>query len=105
MTTGTFRHKFVTGLVAIAAIAVGAVAIARSSTDTNTSSFSKAQPPAAMCPKIAWPYGCEWRPAAELNKKRLSALRKQRRLHLRFLASAVSVPPAANRETEADRGR
>jgi hypothetical protein len=107
MRTGTFRHKFVTGLVAIAAVVVAAVAIARSSSDAETNSFANAQPTAAICPKIAWPYGCEWRPAAEPGTKRLSARKnsKHSRLHMRFLARAVSAAPAFNRETDADWGR
>jgi hypothetical protein len=42
-----FMHKFVFALAAITAAVAGAVAIARSSTDTNLSSRSKAQPLAA----------------------------------------------------------
>ena len=64
-------HKIVVSVVAIAAAAVaGAVAVARSSTDTNTSTFPKTHALAAACPKIDWPYGCQWRPAPSLTKKK-----------------------------------
>jgi hypothetical protein len=50
-----FMHKFVFALAAITAAVAGAVATARSSTDTDLSSRSKAQPLAAKCPMIDWP--------------------------------------------------
>ena len=72
-------HTLTASLVGIAAVVAGAVAIARSSTDTNISSFAKTQPLAATCPKIEWPYGCAWRPEANLATKRLSAKKDKRR--------------------------
>jgi hypothetical protein len=78
-------HKVIRGLVAIAAVIVGAVAIARSSADTNTSSFPKTRLLAATCPKLEWPYGCDWRPANDSGIKHLSARSdKRRRLYMRF---------------------
>jgi len=76
-----FTHKFAVGLAGIAATVAGAVAIARSSTDTNVSSQSKTQPLAAKCPMIDWPYGCKWHPGGESETKHLS-VRKSKRGHL-----------------------
>jgi hypothetical protein len=85
-----FTHKFALGLVGMVAAVAGAVAMARSSTDTEISSFSKAQPLAATCPKIDWPYGCRWRPAAEAETKHLSARASRRgHLHTSFLGKRV----------------
>ena len=64
-------HKFAVGLVGITATVAGAVAIAHSSTDTNVSSMSKAQPLAAKCPMIDWPYGCRWHPGGKSETKHL----------------------------------
>jgi hypothetical protein len=78
-------HKFVFGLVGITAVVGGAVAMARSSPDANISRFSKTQPLAATCPKIDWPYGCEWRPQT-LGTKHLSVRKgKHNRLYMSFL--------------------
>jgi hypothetical protein len=62
-------HKIAVGVVAIAAAAV-AGAVARSSTDANISTFPKTHALAAACPKIDWPYGCQWRPTVGLTKKK-----------------------------------
>jgi hypothetical protein len=61
-------HAVIASLIGIAAVVAGAVAIARSSTDTNVSSLAKTPPPAAACPKLEWPYGCDWRPANSGNR-------------------------------------
>jgi hypothetical protein len=87
-------HKFVVGLVGITAAVAGAVAIARSSTDANISSLSKAQPKAqpfaAKCPMIDWPYGCRWHPTAQSEAKHLSARKNGRgHLHTSFLGKRV----------------
>ena len=63
-------YKFAAACVgAILAITV-AVALTYSFTETNDGNFSKAAKldvlptqPGTECPKIAWPYGCEWHPA------------------------------------------
>jgi hypothetical protein len=79
-------HKVIAGLVGIAAIVAGAVAIARSSTDTNISSFAKTQPLAATCPKLDWPYGCKWRQQINLGAKHLSLDKNK---HRRFSMSGA----------------
>jgi hypothetical protein len=87
-------HKFAVGLVGITAAVVGAVAMARSSTDTNINSLSKAQPQAqpfaAKCPMIDWPYGCRWRPTAQSEAKHLSVRKSGLgHLHTSFLGKRV----------------
>jgi hypothetical protein len=52
-------------LVGITAAVAGAVALAGSSANTNVSTVSKGQPFAATCPKIEWPYGCDWRAVSD----------------------------------------
>jgi|307.fasta_scaffold555327_1 hypothetical protein len=85
-----FTHKFAVGLVGITAAVAGAVAMARSSTEANVSSLSKAQPLAAKCPMIDWPYGCKWRPTAESVTKHLWARKSKRgRLHASLLGKRV----------------
>jgi hypothetical protein len=71
--------KFVTGLVGIAVTVAGAVAIARSSVNRNISSFPKAQATGITCPKIAWPYGCDWRASAAFVTKNLPVRRSRHR--------------------------
>jgi len=63
-------HKIIGSFVAVAALVAGAVAVARSSADTNISTFPKTRVLDATCPKIEWPYGCAWRSAADLRKKK-----------------------------------
>jgi hypothetical protein len=107
MRPGLFTHKFVTAFVAIVAIVAGAVAIARPSADTNISRFAKAQPAVATCPKIAWPYGCEWRPPVDLGTKRLSARKnsKHDRPSMAYLAKPLAAALVLKHQTKADRGR
>jgi hypothetical protein len=81
-------HKVMAGLVGIAAIVAGAVAIARSSTDTNISSFAKTQPLAATCPKLDWPYGCKWRQQIKFGCQALVIRKKQQR---RFSMSGATA--------------
>ncbi len=81
-----FNPKFLAGLIGITAVVAGAVAFARSSADTNISSFSKVQPLAATCPKFDWPYGCKWRPHAVSGTKHLAVRKSKRsRLYMSFL--------------------
>ena len=78
-------QKVAASLVGIAAVVVGAMAIARSSADTNTSSFPKTRILAVACPKIDWPYGCDWRPANDSAIKHVSLRRDKRsRLYMSF---------------------
>jgi hypothetical protein len=64
-----------------------AVALAHPSAETNDGKFLKAakldfsdtQP---ECPKIAWPYGCEWRPSVRSSTKHI--LVQRRRHHYRL---------------------
>jgi hypothetical protein len=82
---GVAMHKVIASVVGIAAVVVGAVAIARSSTGTNTSSFPKTRAVAATCQKIEWPYGCAWHPANDSRTKHLSARKeKHSRLFMSF---------------------
>jgi hypothetical protein len=87
-------HMAMASLVGIAAVVAGAVAIARSSTDTNISSVAKTQPFAATCPKIEWPYGCAWRPEANLGTKH-SLVKKDKHRH--FSMSGVMRGATAKR--------
>ena len=83
-------HKFVAGIVGVAAVVAGAVAIAHSSADTNVSSFSKARPLVATCPKIDWPYGCNWRAEAISGAKHLATQKsKHKLLYTSFLGKRV----------------
>jgi len=85
-----YMHRFIFALVGITAAAAAAVAIARSSTESNIRSLSKAQPFAAKCPMIDWPYGCKWRPGAQSETKHLSARKsKPGQLHTSFLSKRV----------------
>jgi hypothetical protein len=77
-------HAVIATLVGLAVVVAGAVAIARSSTDTNVSSFAKARPPAATCPKLEWPYGCDWRQANSGNKRLAVRGNKHRRLSMKW---------------------
>jgi hypothetical protein len=78
-------HKFAVGLIGITVAVAGAVAIARSSADTNISGFQKARSVAATCPKFDWPYGCEWRPSTSSGSKHTVMRKiKRRRLYMRL---------------------
>jgi acyl-CoA synthetase (AMP-forming)/AMP-acid ligase II len=72
-----FMHRFIFALVGITAAAAAAVAIARSSTETSIRSLSKAQPLAAKCPMIDWPYGCKWRPVAQFGDQACIGAKEQ----------------------------
>ena len=67
-------YKFVAAsagaIVAVAVTVTVAVMLTYPFAMTNDVNFSKAAKldvsrgqPDAQCPKIAWPYGCEWHPA------------------------------------------
>jgi hypothetical protein len=79
-----FAYKFATACAgAILGITV-AVALAHPSAETNDGKFFKAakldvlgSQPDVECPKIAWPYGCEWHPRVASRTKHA-----QRRRHL-----------------------
>jgi hypothetical protein len=65
--------KFVAGLIGSALGLAVAVAISHSPDQTDGNALSETRPPAtAVCPKIEWPYGCDWHPVATLPLKRLS---------------------------------
>ena len=77
-------NKFFAGLVGIGLGVAGAVAIARSPVQTDVNTIPEAKPLAATCPKIEWPYGCDWRPET-VSAKHLSMHRSNRnRLYLSF---------------------
>jgi hypothetical protein len=60
-------YKFVTACVGAIAVLAVAVALTYPYVEANDGNFpksakltvSRSQP---VCPKIAWPYGCDWRP-------------------------------------------
>jgi hypothetical protein len=57
-------EKFVAGLIGSALGLVVAVAISHSPDQTDGNALSEPRPPAAaVCPKIEWPYGCDWHAA------------------------------------------
>jgi hypothetical protein len=86
-----FTHNFGLIFVAIVAVVVGAVAIARPSADANIGISSKTYPFAAKCPMIDWPYGCRWHPESESNTRQLSArMAKRAHLHASFLDKLIS---------------
>jgi len=62
-------------LASLAGIVLGvaaAAAIQRSPAQTDLVTNSEAAPFAAVCPKIDWPYGCNWHPEPTLSLKHLS---------------------------------
>ncbi len=59
------------------------VAIARSPAGTHINSFSEVKLPDTECPKIQWPYGCEWRPEAGSRTKHLSMRSSNRKRFFR----------------------
>ncbi len=73
-------NRFMACSIGIALGVTGAVAIARSPAETHINGFSETTPLDAECPKIAWPYGCEWRPEAGSRTKHLS-MRSSNRKH------------------------
>ena len=78
-----FAFKFAAACVgAILGITV-AVALAYPLAETNNVTLPKAaklaalySQPDAACPKIAWPYGCEWRPPKFQRNKHVLVQRR-----------------------------
>ncbi len=79
-----FANRFMASVIGIALGVTGAVAIAHSPAETHTNnSFLEAKPLDAECPKIEWPYGCEWRPEAGSRTKHLSMRSSNRKRFFR----------------------
>jgi len=64
-----FSNKFAAACLGAIVAATVAVALNYPFAETNDGNFSKSaklnvsrSQSDATCPKIAWPYGCEWRP-------------------------------------------
>jgi hypothetical protein len=77
-------------LIGIAAVVAGAVALAGSSADTNVSIVPKIQRFAAVCPKIEWPYGCDWRAVSDSKNKHFSERETKRtRLYMSVFSKRV----------------
>jgi hypothetical protein len=73
---------------------VVAVAVAHPSAVTQEGRFPKAAKfdvsggqPDAQCPKIAWPYGCEWRPALRAPNKHFLARQRSHNRRVTLLSS------------------
>jgi len=64
--------KILASLIGIALGVVVAAAIQRSQAQTDIGTISEKTPFAAICPKMDWPYGCNWHPEATLPLKHLS---------------------------------
>ena len=64
--------KFLAGLLGSALGVAAALAISRAPVQMDSNTLSEATPFAAVCPKIEWPYGCDWHPEATLPAKHLS---------------------------------
>ena len=66
-------EKFVAGLIGSALGLAVAVAISHSPDQTDGNALSEPRPQAAaVCPKIEWPYGCDWHPEATMLLKHFS---------------------------------
>jgi len=69
-------EKFVAGLIGSAVGLAVAVAISHSPDQRDSNALSEPTPPdAAVCPKIEWPYGCDWHPESTLPLKHFSMRR------------------------------
>jgi hypothetical protein len=71
-----------------------AVAVARPSAVTQDGRFLKTAKfdasggqPDAQCPKIAWPYGCEWHPALRSPNKHVLARQRSHHRGVTLLSS------------------
>jgi hypothetical protein len=79
-----FANRFMAGVIGIALGVTGAVAIAHSPAETHINNgFLEAKPLDAECPKIEWPYGCQWRPEAGSPTKHLSMRSSNRKRFFR----------------------
>jgi hypothetical protein len=79
-----FAYKFVAACVGVILGVTVVVALARPSAETDDVMSPKAAKldvsriqPDMECPKIAWPYGCEWHPPIHTRNKHV--LVQQRR--------------------------
>jgi hypothetical protein len=65
--------KFLAGLIGSALGLAVAIAISHAPDQTDSNALSEARPPAvAVCPKIEWPYGCDWHPQSTMPLKHFS---------------------------------
>jgi hypothetical protein len=65
--------KFVAGLIGSALGLAVAVAISHAPDQADSNAVSEARTPgAAVCPKIEWPYGCDWHPETTTPLKHFS---------------------------------
>ncbi len=79
-----FANRFMASVIGAALGVMGAAAIAHSRAEIHiNSSFSEAKPLDAECPKIEWPYGCQWRPEAGSRVKHLSMRSSNRKRFFR----------------------
>src|ERR1700689_5282574 len=81
--TAVFAYKFVAACVGVI-LAVTVVAFAYPSAQMEDVTFPKAakldvssSQPKMECPKIAWPYGCEWHPPTHPRNTRGLAQRRR----------------------------
>jgi hypothetical protein len=66
-------NKFLAGLIGSGLGLAVAVAISHAPDQTDSNVFSQPRPPfAAGCPKIEWPYGCDWHPETTMPLKHFS---------------------------------
>ena len=64
--------KFLAGVLGSALGVAVALAVSRAPVQIDNNTLSEATPLAAVCPKIEWPYGCDWHSEATLSSKHLS---------------------------------
>jgi hypothetical protein len=76
-----FATKFVAGSLGIVLGVAAAVAIARPPSEIENNRLLEIQSPAASCPNIEWPYGCDWRPTNSSPSGHAS-IRKGKARHL-----------------------
>ena len=70
-----FSYKFAAACFGAIVAATVAVALTYPFAETNDGNFSKAakldvshNQPGVECPKVPWPYGCEWHPTYLNNR-------------------------------------
>jgi len=64
--------KILASLIGIALGVAAAAAIQRSPAQTDIGTISETTPFEAICPKIEWPYGCDWHPGPASPPRHLS---------------------------------
>jgi hypothetical protein len=85
-------HKFA-AVCTILGVVVAAVAVAHPSVTQEGRVLKAAKidvsggQPDAHCPKIAWPYGCEWRPALRSPNKHFLARQRSHNRRVTLLSS------------------